>query len=203
MRDTSERGRRVLSHSGAIEGIDYGNISYCIAYSIMCENAPHDRCWWARKVGSANNTGNMIEASLCLARFVPLLVQGQSEDEVRRHLWRKVEPWAFQHDLEDAMKIVDAARGTTTFVESRFLPILTNAIVEIKWVIRQSPAATLFKGITRHSPAERLKQAVADFEAMRLGWPGAEWAMPGLVDGTWIILPITFYPDRQQELMNY
>ena len=106
------------------------------------------------------------------------------------------------------MKIVDAARGTTTFVECGFLPILTDAIVEIKWVIRQSPAATLFDGITRHSPAERLKQAVADFEAMRLGWPGAEWARPGRCQipgpfyGEWIILPIDHYPERQEELLN-
>ena len=106
------------------------------------------------------------------------------------------------------MRIVEAARGTCTFMVPDFLPILTNAIVAIRRVIHESPAACLFTGITRASPAVVLQRAVADFEAMRLGWPGAEWARPGRCQipgpfyGEWIILPIDHYPERQAELLN-
>ena len=100
------------------------------------------------------------------------------------------------------MPLVHAARWTRTFMECRFLPILTTAIVEIRRVITESPAACLFQGITRSSNAERLKQAVADFEAVRLGWPGAVWALPGLVNGRWIILPVELFPDHRLRLMR-
>ena len=198
---TRERVRRLLSHFGTISSVDYGNISYCIAYSIMCDNAPHDRCVWARRIESANNCGNMIEASLALAHIVPILARGEcGHNDLRQYL--STQSWATPSDVEGAVALVHAARGTTTFMECRFLPILTNSIVEIKRVINESPAACLFQGITRSSNAERLKQAVAEFEAMRLGWPGAAWALPGRVNGRWIIWPIDFYPDLRQSLMR-
>ena len=87
MSSTGERARRVLSYFGTIDSVDDGNISYSIAYRIMCGNAPHDMCEWARAVESANNTGNLIEACLCLAHIVPLLAQRQlTEDVVEEHL---------------------------------------------------------------------------------------------------------------------
>ena len=198
---TRERARRLLSHFGTISSVDYGNISYCICYGIMCDLAPVDRCVWARTIESPNNSGNMIEACLALARIVPILARGECGDDDLRQLL-STQSWATPSDVEGAVALVHAARGTTTFMECRFLPILTNAVVEIYRVCFHSPAACLFQGITRSSNAERLKQAIAEFDAMRLGWPGAVWALPGLTIYGWIILPIEFYPDRRQSLMR-
>ena len=102
------------------------------------------------------------------------------------------ERWATAADIDGAMGIIEAARGATTFQSSAFMPYLRRAIIEISHVLYESAAAGLFQGITRRSPTAVVSKAAAELEAIRLGWPGADWAYPGLVNGNWVIMPVRF-----------
>ena len=49
--------------------------------------------------------------------------------------------------------------------------------------------------------------AVAEFEAIRLGWPAAAYSRPGLVttlsgDVAWVIWPIRLFPERARQLQE-
>ena len=64
-----ERVRRLLSHFGAIGGLDHGNIAYYMVYRNVFDNAPIHELHSARKITNSNNAGNMVEAWLALDFF--------------------------------------------------------------------------------------------------------------------------------------
>ena len=59
----------MLSHFGAIGGLDHGNIAYYMVYRNVFDNAPIHELHSARKITNSNNAGNMVEAWLALDFF--------------------------------------------------------------------------------------------------------------------------------------
>ena len=74
-----ERERRLLSHFGFIQGLDWGNIVYAITYRKLLEYAS-PRCPYmnyARNFSNPNNCGNLIEAVLAIADLAPQVYHGE------------------------------------------------------------------------------------------------------------------------------
>ena len=88
----TERVRRLLSHFGAIEDIDYGNISYCVAWRWMLQHGPHGKFdrdhGYADTFTNANNCGNLIEATLALAAWASQIRGGLSRDALLQRVVR-------------------------------------------------------------------------------------------------------------------
>ena len=80
-----ERVRRLLSHTGAIDGIDHGNIVYYMVYRSLLDNGSHvcRSLNHARTFTQPNNCGNLLETVLVMADLAPssLPLSGRPRDD--------------------------------------------------------------------------------------------------------------------------
>ena len=196
-----ERTRRLISHFGVIDGVDWGNVSYGIIYRMMCDLGPAERDR-ARTFSSPNSCGNLLEASLGCAHFVVELEAGRINSEMLREIL-STKRWATPVDVDNAVVFI-----LRQLMESPLMARIPDFVDEFGQAVRGCWAIVygstgLFDGINRRSSSAVLAKAVADFEAIRLGWPSAQYSHPGYRSkhDQWVVLPIDLFPERERELI--
>ena len=94
------------------------------------------------------------------------------------------------------------------FISPVFLAPLVEVIRLTGACVYALPSRRLFGDLwSRRSIGWKdLDAAVADIEAVRLGWPAAAYSLPGRIttqsgDCDWVVYPLRFYPERERELL--
>ena len=195
----SDKLRRSISRCGKIDDIDWGNISYTIFWNIIIEWGPADDpdLKKARKWGNPNSCGNLIEAALACATFVNEFRHCQTgQVPVGGHT--QLPP-----DVQEFMESLATSPCPIMTAPERFLPQLEEGITLVWRCVYGEPTKCLFQGLNRKSLASEMKLAAAEFDALRLGWPGARWSVPGYRPAfdDWLCYPIRHFPERKQQLL--
>ena len=204
-----ERERRLLSHYGFIQGLDWGNIVYAITYRQLLESAssrsPHMN--HARTFSNPNNCGNLIEALLAIAELAPRVYNGEKNGhDLEVQLSGQV--WATEIEVQGARDYVLGVSRNPLFFNPDFLVPLAELVRLTCACVYRLPCRCLFDQLrSRTATKDELDGAVADLEAIRLGWPAAAYSRPGLVttqsgDVAWVISPIRLYPERARQLQE-
>ena len=208
-----ERVRRLLSHFGAIEGVDWGNLSYTVFWRVVLDWGPaSDGAFqWARTWGSPNNCGNLIEAALAVAAWVPRIQRCSDEsvlDGIRCEL--NCEHWAHPSDVDGAvafLRQVARSRCSVMTTPATFLTKLSAGVRGVWDILYEYTTRSLpvFVRLTRHSTRCQLLEAAAAVEALRMGWPNLEQSLPGkqgVGEPMWVCLSISVYPDVEKDLTD-
>ena len=203
-----ERVRRLLSHFGVVQGLDWGNIVYAICYrnllahaSASCPLINH-----ARSFSNPNNCGNLIEALLAIADLAPRVNHGEIDSRGLECLFSS-QRWAMEREVHGARDYVLGLSCDPFFFSPAFLAPLEEVIRLTCACVYELPSRSLFENLrSRRSKKDDLDAAVADIEAVRLGWPAAAYSLPGRIttqsgDCDWVVLPVWFYPERKRELL--
>ena len=191
--------RRSISRYGKMDGIDWGNISYTIFWNIIIGEGPadHPDLEKARRWANPNSCGNLIEAALACATFVNKFRHCQTgQVPVGEHT-------QLPRDVQKFMQDLATSRCPIMTAPERFLPQLQQGIILVWRCVYGEPTKWLFEGLNRRSRASEMKLAAAEFEALRLGWPGAKWSEPGYRHAfdDWLSLSISYFPERKEQLL--
>ena len=185
-----ERVRRLLSHTGAIDGIDHGNIVYYIVYRSLLDqgNNIHPALNHARTFTQPNNCGNLIEAVLAMAHLIPRLFHGQEEPETifrNLELVLRLETWATEMDVHRARDYVLEVSQIWLFHVNDFIRPLEELVCLVSACVHQLPCRCLFQHLTKRSTQQEMQQALDELEAIRLVWPEATYNLPGRTPTPW------------------
>ena len=94
------------------------------------------------------------------------------------------------------------------FFSPDFLAPLAELVRLITACVYEFPCRCLFEHLrSRKAKKAEVEAAVAEFEAIRLGWPAAAYSRPGLVttpsgEVAWVIWPIRLFPERARQLQE-
>ena len=124
-----ERVRRLLSHFGVVQGLDWGNIVYAICYrnllahaSASCPLINH-----ARSFSNPNNCGNLIEALLAIADLAPRVNHGEIDSRDLECLFSS-QRWAMEREVHGARDYVLGLSCDPFFFSPAFLAPLEEVI---------------------------------------------------------------------------
>ena len=192
--------RRELSTHCYIDGIDCGNASYNIFWYLMMDWAPRDNALVvkAQRWENSNSCDNLIEPTLgCLSLINEMRDYHAGPGRFRPHA-----------DLSGGVQGLVQRLATTgcpiMTAPRRFLPKLREGVRLVWQCLYWEPTKSLFASLNSDSEVSQLKHAAADIEAIRLGWPGAEWSEPGYRPALrdWLCYPIHFFPERKRQLQR-
>ena len=159
----------------------------------------------AQHFSNPNNCGNLIEALLAIAELAPRVHNGEKnlhDLEVQLSSQR----WATELEVLRTRDYVLGLSREPFFFSPVFLAPLAELVRLITACVYELPCRCLFDHLrSRTATKDELDGAVADLEAIRLGWPAAAYSQPGRIttqsgDVEWVILPIRFFPARAREL---
>ena len=204
-----ERERRLLSHFGVAGGLDWGNIVYAICYRNLLQHAPVNcpATQHARTFSNPNNCGNLIEAVLALGDLAPRVNSGEKNSKDLERLFF-TQRWATESEVHAVCEYVLTFSHHPFFFRPDFLSPLEELIRLTCFCVYQSRSSYLFENLrSRRSKKDEVDGAVAEIEAIRLGWPAAAYSMPGLItkqsgDKEWVIVPAKFFQQRIRELFE-
>ena len=180
-----ERTRRLISHFGVVRllhcrhvitqvsGVDFTNCIYAIVWHLLLLEAPPSL--YVQNITRPVSCGNMLESLMAIAFFGP-----QNIGDVEQ--WLRTERWATHADVAEAatfLREINHFGWQEGIAES--IPLLERLIVLVHRVCRVRNPFDIF-GRLNNNDLDRalLNHYVADLEAMRLGWPSAAYAQPGL-----------------------
>ena len=177
-----------------ITGVDFTNCIYAIAWRLLLEEVPET--FHIQQVSSLNSSGNMLESLMAIAFF------GQLEME-NVHTLLMSKSWARKEwdPTTVFLREVSASGWQQRIAET--IPFLERLIVIVYQVCRVTNPGGIFRLSNRELDFPTLEKNIADINALRLGWPSAEYACPGLVNPgsdhpNWII---TRHPDVSNEVV--
>ena len=139
----------------------------------------------------------MLESLMAIAFFVTVNLQNVE-------WFLSQEEWAWPADVEEAAKFLRWAE-TSGWQQriARKIPKLERMILLVHRVVRVKNPGQMFARLSNSEfNRELLGQYVADLDAIRLGWPSAAYADPGLVrlgeyaEPKWVIFK---YPSLSDE----
>ena len=117
--------------------------------------------------------------------------------------------WATDDDIAKTLSYLETVCLHRCLRNRCWLEPLQEMIIHTKDCLRELPSKSLFQNLRRESGLAALEEGRAHLEAIRFGWPSAEYSEPGLqrarVIGEkdfWLILPIELFPQREKELLN-
>ena len=166
-------------------------------------------CPWMnnlRNWSNPNNCGNLIEALLAIADLAPRVHHGEKDSRDLEGLFSS-QRWAMEREVHGARDYVLGLSRHPLFISPVFLAPLVEVIRLTGACVFELPSRGLFANLwSRRSKRDDLDAAVADIEAVRLGWPAAAYSLPGCIttqsgDRDWVVLPVWFYPERKRELL--
>ena len=115
--------------------------------------------------------------------------------------------WATQSEVHAVRDYVLTFSRAPFFFRPDFLAPLEEFIRLTCFLVYQSPSKYLFEHLrSRRSKKNEVDGAVAEIEAIRLGWPAAVYSLPGFIrtasgDHEWVIAPAVNFPKRRSELL--
>ena len=116
------------------------------------------------------------------------------------------ESWASAMDVHRAREYVLEVSRLQLFRDLiAFIRPLQELVCLTSACVYQRPCRCLFQHLTKRSTQQEMQQALAELEAIRLGWPEAAYSLPGRTttpwgESSWLILPIDLFPNRAREL---
>ena len=107
-------------------------------------------------------------------------------------------------DVHRARDYVLEVSRIQLFMDPAFLRPLQELVRLTSACVHQRPCRCLFQHLTR-STQQQMERALAELEAVRLGWPEAAYCLPGRMrtqsgEVCLVILPIQLFPNRAREL---
>ena len=204
--DYPERLRRFFSHFGAVGaryhenvlGEDLTNVVYAVTWALLKGAAP-SHLYRCHNISSLNSSGNVLEGVMGLCWIIESdvvfdltyvefcqWVKQFKDIEIFQDVW---------HDAYDFLKKV-RERNWHQNILTRYMVFLMETMSSLVYyvVFERNPGGIFPYKTKKQCSNEVIKKYAAHFEAIRLGWPSADYAFPGLVmlrtdQKEWVILP--------------
>ena len=154
--------------------MDFTNCIYAIVWHLMLLEVPPSL--YVQRFTKPVSCGNMLESLMAIAFFGPANLPDVEEQ-------LSTERWARPRDVASAAEFLRGINQSGWQEDiAEIIPLLERLIVLVHRVCRMRNPFDIF-GRLNNNDLDRalLNHYVADLEAMRLGWPSAAYAQPGLV----------------------
>ena len=187
----AQRLRKIISHFGTLDGnsgVDAGNIVYTVAWRLIEANSD---VRMPREMTDNVAIGDLVEA--CLA--IPWLCKSLANGSYTRTEFCHCNKISYASELarRAALGLLESERLANVRIGEHVEP-LSNLIRQVRCVMLEQNPGSVFDGASNENAThEAVRRWAAQFAAIASGWPGADYAFPGLVqhdgddDLVWVI----------------